>query len=274
MIKADLHCHSTLSDGHFTLPQLVQLAQQQNITHLCLTDHETCRGYGYLRWLCKDTAITPILGCELSCKDPDTGRFVHILVYNPKDFSKLGALCAHTANKRLQAGLVMLSKVQALYPDLRQDKIIERALCGEGLYKTHIMAQLVEQGYTDKVMGDLFGKLLTPSGSCFEPIDYPSVYDVLPLAKDSGGKVVLAHPSVYKSMDLAYTLAQKQLVDGLEVHHPRNKKEDILALVELADKHGLFVTGGTDFHGHNSTDLPLGSGLTPKESLDIILKNY
>ena len=97
------------------------------------------------------------------------------------------------------------------------------------------------------------------------------MYDVLPIAKASGGVVVLAHPSVYQSMDLARKLAENHMVDGIEVHHPRNREEDKAVLLELCQKYGLHVTGGTDYHGHNANDNPIGTGLAPEEILNVLL---
>ena len=271
MKKIDLHCHSTLSDGSHTVSDIVNMAAAQGITHMALTDHETFRGYDYFAYLCNQVGIVPIKGCELSCVDPDTGRFVHVLCYNPQNMEGLMQLTESTTARRRNAGFKMLKNVKALYPEVDEGRVIDHALESECIYKTHIMYELKRLGYTDKIMGDLFKELLSPRGSCFETIGYPNVYDVLPVAKASGGVVVLAHPSVYQSMDLARKLAENHMVDGIEVHHPRNREEDKAVLLELCQKYGLHVTGGTDYHGHNANDNPIGTGLAPEEILNVLL---
>lgn len=260
-MRSDLHCHTTLSDGYHTLPQVIQMALQNNMDYLAITDHETFRGYEYACQLAQGTPLHIIKGCELSCKDPDTGRFVHILVYLPKVMDELNALCAATTKKRQDSGFAMLQKVAQMYP-IDRAAVLNAALQSECIYKTHIMHQLADQGLCPADYRQTFGQLLSPTGSCFVPIDYPSVYDVLPIAHRSGGVVVLAHPSVYKSMELAKKLAYNNMVDGIEINHPRNLPQDKQQLVTYAADNHLIITGGTDYHGHFEWDVPIGTGLT------------
>ena len=79
---------------------------------------------------------------------------------------------------------------------------------------------------------------------------------------------VLAHPSVYKSMELARELAAEGRIDGVEIDHPRNTEEDKKELHALARAHGLIVTGGSDFHGRNAGRArPLGMCRTAGEEI-------
>jgi len=61
------------------------------------------------------------------------------------------------------------------------------------------------------------------------------------------------------------------MIDGIEIFHPRNTEEDKAVLLELAQKHGLLITGGTDYHGHHDDDKPIGTGLAPEKILDALL---
>ncbi len=75
--------------------------------------------------------------------------------------------------------------------------------------------------------------------------------EVLATAKASGGAVVFAHPTVYKSMPLVRELAAEGAIDGIEVDHPSNSPEDHAECVQLCREYGLVPTAGTDFHGRN-----------------------
>ena len=80
--------------------------------------------------------------------------------------------------------------------------------------------------------------------------------------------VVLAHPSVYHSMELARELIAAGRLDGVEIDHPRNTPEDKAELARLAKENGLIVTGGTDYHGINTvTPRPVGAFSTSDEMI-------
>ncbi|SCJ62989.1 error-prone DNA polymerase [Anaerotruncus sp. 2789STDY5834896] len=271
----DLHCHSHYSDGAATISQLIGLAKQAGLDVLAITDHETFRGNDCAQILAEGTGLRILKGIEMSAMDPANGRSVHLLCYNPQRVDGIRALCAETADARFAAGVKMARRICQKYP-VHMEQILNYTAVSEGLYKTHIMRPLVDLGYTDTYYGGpLFGQLLGPGGSCFEPIAYPSIYRAIEVARASGGWVVIAHPSVYRSMDLVGQLAAQGLIDGVEVDHPRNTEEDKRALRQLADQYGLLVTGGTDYHGHNpQKDHPLGTGTTGDAVLQKLLYSH
>ena len=99
----------------------------------------------------------------------------------------------------------------------------------------------------------------------------PMTSQDLDLIKTCRGVVVLAHPSVYHSMELARELIAAGRLDGVEVYHPRNTPEDKAELLQLAREHDLIVTGGTDFHGLNTnTPRPIGTFYTQDEMIQRI----
>ena len=92
--------------------------------------------------------------------------------------------------------------------------------------------------------------------------------EVLATAKASGGAVVFAHPTVYKSMPLVRELAAEGAIDGIEVDHPSNSPEDRAECVQLCREYGLVPTAGTDFHGRNhKVPHPIGTCTTPDETV-------
>ena len=94
---------------------------------------------------------------------------------------------------------------------------------------------------------------------------------VLNLIRTCRGVVVLAHPSVYHSMELARELIAAGRLDGVEIDHPRNTPEDKAELLRLAKEHDLIITGGTDYHGINTnTPRPVGAFSTASEQISRI----
>ena len=82
----------------------------------------------------------------------------------------------------------------------------------------------------------------------------------------------MAHPRFYNSYELLENLCRENMIDGIEVMHPRNKEGDFDYLSSLADRYNLIKTGGSDFHGfHSMTPRPLGSCFTTDREVEKIL---
>ena len=93
--------------------------------------------------------------------------------------------------------------------------------------QTHLIRLLFEYGYTDGIYKELYRELFGAGrGRVLHDPAYEPVQAVLELARGTGGVVVLAHPSVYSSMELAAQLAAQGAIDGVEIDHPRNTPQD------------------------------------------------
>ena len=165
-----------------------------------------------------------------------------------------------------------VQKVLRAYP-IPYDMILRRSAGSVCIYKQHIMQALMDAGYTDEMFGDLFRKLFDSRfGIAKTKFDYPDVFEALRLVKESGGVSVLAHPNVYDSYDVMYEMIEKGL-DGIEVNYPRAKETDEKMLGEICDRYGLIKTGGTDFHGRNTTNVnPIGTCTTEDEEVEKIIR--
>ena len=267
-MPGDLHCHSCLSDGSMEVEEIVELAARLGHTFLSVTDHDTFDGVARAQAAAKKWNIQIVPGVELSCNDPENGRKVHILCYMPKEPMVLQPVMDGVLHDRYMAGVEMAQKVAKLYP-VSSAHIRRYARTSASLYKQHIMRALMDLNYTDKMYGDLYKELFsTKTGSCIVSPKQPDVYKMLNLVKRAKGVAVLAHPSVYRSMDLLEKLACQGLIDGVEIHHPRNRQEDIPKMWEIARQYDLIVTAGSDFHGmHSSIPVHLGEVLSDDETL-------
>ena len=139
------------------------------------------------------------------------------------------------------------------------------------IYKSGIMQVLGELGLSDgSIYGETYHKLFgwNPRGIVLHSPEYLPVREVLATAKASGGAVVFAHPTVYKSMPLVRELAAEGAIDGIEVDHPSNSPEDRAECVQLCREYGLVPTAGTDFHGRNhKVPHPIGTCIAPDETV-------
>ena len=256
---ADLHCHSVYSDGYNTLAQLADFAARAGLSHMALTDHDTMAGVQAMRQEGAKRGLTVIPAVECTCMDTQRGRPVHMLCYTPKQPEPLQALLNITLERRRASKLAMADLIAKQYPLTRGD-VLAASAQSASIYEVHLIAPLAAMGYTKTVCGSLLQELIGSNGSCFVPILYPDVHDVLALIHDVGGLAVLAHPGQFDSLELAQQCAQDGQIQGIECYHPRNSEAVTTNSLALCKQHRLLITGGTDFHGmYASAPHPMGT---------------
>lgn len=259
-LSADLHAHTTLSDGATEPSALLRQAKAQRLTHVAITDHDH---FSYTPQLAKEAqslGLCLLPGVELSTWDARRQRKVHLLCYFPKHTEALIAHCEALSRQRVEAGEEMIALVQQHYPITREEVYAHQKGCAS-LYRQHIMRALMDYGYTDRLYGDLYRTLFSPrDGIAFRQVTYPSLETVLSLIHGTGGLCILAHPYEYRSLELMEELVSDHQLDGIEVRHSRCTPEGEAYLAAFAQKHGLLQTAGSDFHGmHCSKPSPLGN---------------
>ena len=273
-MKADLHCHTTLSDGSLGIEEVIAQAKRNSIDCLAITDHDCLSSLSRSGVLGKRYGIDVIPAVEFSAFDGERNNKAHILCYMPKKPDRLEGLCLRTTEYRKQRGKNMALKVVEKYA-ITLDHIIKYASGSKAIYKCHIMHALMDYGYATELYGSLYHETFNMSdGLCAEEVkketsEYPEVRFVLQMIHSAGGIAVLAHPRVYDNFSLLEELAQKGEIDGVEVWHRSLKGNDEKTLLGIAEEHNLITTGGSDFHGfHNHYPMSLGHNLTPAASLE------
>lgn len=262
-MPGDLHTHSTFSDGSTPAEKLPWLAGCAGMTDLAISDHDSIRSvrFAYQNPRCNGVRLIP--ATELTAYDYARSHRVHILCFWPDDCSALEQYADEMARRRREAVLQSCRELEELCPQFRTEEALEYAKdCGT-LYKAHVMRVLWQYGLSDgmynQVYRSLFG-LRPVRGKILHTPRYETVDTILDLIKTCRGVAVLAHPSVYHSMELARELIAAGRLDGVEIHHPRNTAEDQEELTRLAQQYNLIVTGGTDYHGMNTnTPRPVGA---------------
>lgn len=268
-MAGDLHTHTNFSDGSCDIETLPFLASRVDLTHLAISDHDTVLAARYAYEHPQDHGVTLIPAAELTAFDTQRGRRVHLLCYCPDLTPRLCAFCDTMAQRRNAAQEQAMTALERMYPQFTREAAQAYANRSGVVFKTHFMRVLMEYGYTDTIYGALYHEL---SRTIIPDPAYDSLDDVLAVIAEARGVAVLAHPSVYNSMELAAQLASEGRIDGVEIHHPRNTPQDKAALLQLAAEHDLIVTGGTDFHGmHASKPLPLGTCTTEQAQIERLL---
>lgn len=267
-MTADLHLHTNASDANLSRAQLLEAAQAKGLSCIAITDHDTMKN----SYSAPDDPLPVLPACELSARDAETGSKVHLLCYLPQNSLPLREHFADMHAKRVRAGNEMLRRVAVIYPFINEQNLQQYTAFSGEIHRQDILNVLRAFGYTDAMFGDLYRKLFGGKDAPgYVPVEYRTAQQVLDTARASRGVVVLAHPSVYNSMALARRWAEQGLIDGLEVHHPRNTGADKAELAALCVQHNLVATGGSDYHGANSHGgvLP-GDGVTDRYNLDLL----
>ncbi|MDR2185068.1 MAG: PHP domain-containing protein [Treponema sp.] len=257
--KADLHIHSDWSDGSLSIPAIVKTAKILGLAAVSITDHDTTAGWDEAGAEGERQGLKIIPGIEVSAFDPGTGRKVHILGYGMKDRETVETACRPCLEDRRRANWEALFLIQAAGYPLDEEDLLS-CLGKSGVpYRQHIMHALADRGYAGAIYGPLYGKLFGPGGAAVVKSRYMPAEEAVRLITDCGGEAALAHPFQYDSMGLLPRLTACGL-SGIECWHHTQTPEREAMVREAAEQYGLFLTGGSDFHGlYSEKPVPLGT---------------
>ncbi|WP_165898128.1 PHP domain-containing protein [Tumebacillus sp. BK434] len=244
MQLADLHAHTTASDGTFTPRQLVELAKQNGLAAVAVTDHDTTDGLAAAWAAGRELGVDVVPGIELSTTFE--GREVHVLgYYYDPEHEELRDLTARMREDRLNRLDKMIGRLQDAGVSINKQEVLEEAQGAVG--RPHIARVLIKKGYVRDIP-EAFEQYLGSGKIGYVERLKVSPAEAVPLILRAGGVPVIAHPGLVGKDYLFDTLVPLGLV-GLEAHHPDHPAEQRKHYEQLARHHGLLATGGSDFHG-------------------------
>lgn len=266
-MKADLHVHSTYSDGSKSIEEVMHEARLNNLTHLSFVDHDTTAGLLEAQRLGKHYGITVIPGIEISAYDFKRNRKVHILGYNyHQDAVNIKWLCEPLLQRRHQHTLWQIEQIQQAGYSIDKDVIIDGAKPSQTVYKQHVMQQLTSAPFSSAEYQSFYQKLFKGNGVAAGDIDYIDAFAAVRAIVADGGIAVIAHPGQLDSYDLIPELTRVGL-GGIERNHIDHNEQDVQQVEALADRYQLMMTGGTDYHGSFGARICLGDITSPVNSL-------
>ena len=257
----DLHVHSNASDGTFSPSQVVELAKNAGLDAFALTDHDTTAGVPEALEKGRDLNIEVIPGIEVSSSFD--GTEIHILgLFVNSDDPVLAAMLEKMRISRDRRNEKMLENLAADGISFTKEEI-----CGDNpdtiITRAHIAHALVAKGICSG-MDQAFKKYLQYGGRYCPQKEHLSPEEVVKTLISNGAFVALAHPFQYKFGDKKTEELIAHMADlgmkGLEVYHSSNNKLESMKLQEMAVRHHLLPTGGSDFHGGNKPDISMGTG--------------
>lgn len=210
-----------------------------------------------------------VSGCEFSVKAP-WGE-LHLLGYFlPPDDERLQVFLTRTRTARLRRGEQMVGRLQQLGLDIDIAHVAAQA--GEGaLGRPHVARALVERGITPDI-GEAFAQYLGRGRPAFVAKPLPTLVEVTALVHAVGGLAIAAHLGE-RGSEGQIRQFQAQGLDGLEVRHPSHSAATVNRLTKLAERLGLAVSGGSDWHGDTllgETHAGLGEMDVPLEWLETL----
>lgn len=272
-MKADFHVHTNISDGYNNIKEIVKMAKKNGLTHIAITNHDTVEGLEEAINLGILEGLKVIPGVEISAFNFEKNKKVHILGFNFNINGKnIKKLCDPILQKRNVNSILQINILINNGYNINIKNILHRAKGSEVIYKQHIMAELIDNGYTNAIYSDLYNKLFKNQGICDMNIVYVDAVDAVRAIKSDGGIAILAHPGQLDSYDIIDKLVDVGL-DGLELNHEDHSSNDIEKIKEYSAIYGLVLTGGSDFHGKYGSGIKLGEINCPEKTIYMLDKS-
>jgi hypothetical protein len=244
-LKADLHCHTHLSDGQHTLAFVIERARANLVTHLAITDHDVSQA---LPQPVNQQGLKLINGVEISCLWESFELHVVGLFVDPTNMRLQTLLSAQQARRRERVAQID-DKLTALgTKGLLLDLLAMPAIA---LTRSHVADFLVANNVC-KNRQKAFKTHLNRSGKLFVAAQWCDYTEAVRAIKAAGGISVLAHPGRYAmNKSKLHRLVECFAAaggEGLEASYPNIAPDMNQYLIQLAIERGLYLSTGSDFH--------------------------
>lgn len=257
---ADLHMHSTHSDGKLTVEEIIHHAKNMNLKCISITDHDTIDGTVEAINFKDKGNVDIIPGIEFSTLYE--GEEIHILGYLFDCYDKeFNSFIRNMQEHRSDRAVKIIDKFRSIGIDLTMEELLQKSR-GESIGRPHFAYLLMEKGYASSVQ-DAFKKYLLPGSVCYVERFKITPEDTIKRIREAGGVSILAHPGLIKNQDLVKSILEMK-IDGIEVYHSKHTSKQNREYYYLARENQLFITGGSDCHSKIPNEKPfIGSVKIP-----------
>ncbi len=261
LLNADLHSHSTVSDGTLAPEVLARRAHANGVELWALTDHDAVAGLARARDAALDLGLAWLSGTEVSVTF--AGETVHVigLGFDPNDAGLVAGLAA-TRGGRLQRAREMADSLARAGVSGAFDGALAYVENPESVSRTHFARFLVERG----VCADgheVFRRYLSEGKPGFVPHRWARLGDAVRWITQAGGIAVVAHPARCRFSPTAeYALFSEFVAHGgrgVEVMVSAHNEQERLHYAGIADEFGLYASRGSDFHDPVESRCDLGA---------------
>jgi len=274
-MKVDFHCHTTASDGTLSPEALIELAKEQGIEALAITDHDTTAGFKEAKPFAEAAGIRLIPGVEISCEWQ--GLTIHVV-----------ALDFDPDNSVLQQGLESIrvmrwERAERISDKLEKKRIpgaleaVKRAISGEIVGRVHFADFLQKEGIV-KDTQQAFDRYLKQGRPAYTKQEWPEMKTIVEWILAAGGIAVIAHPHIYKmTRGKLNRMIQDFVAYGGQaievVNQPRVCSEQV-GMADRAERYGLWASLGSDFHKPDQSYRNLGWLAPMPEKCDPVWRHF
>ncbi len=261
---ADLHLHSHFSDGTYMPAELAAHAQRCRLEAIALTDHDSVEGCPETARACAAVGVDFVAGTELTAEQDDNE--LHLLGYiidmqNPTLLTRI-ARCQAVRQDRIREIVARLNRLKV---PLSAEAVFALANC-QAPGRPHVARALVKARLCSS-LDEAFERFLKRNRPAWVPKFKMSAVEAIDLIHQADGVAVLAHPGLNRTDDVIPGLVEAGL-DGIECFHTKHSTATSEHYLELADRFGLLVTGGSDCHGLSKGKPLIGTVKVPYQHVE------
>ena len=251
---ADLHVHTTYSDGSLAPAEVVALGQSRGLAQIAITDHDTIDGIPEAVAAAQNTPLEIVPGVEVSTRLEHAE--IHILgLFIEPDRGTLSAFLRERYEERRVRIYAMTAKLRELGLALSPEEVF--AVAGEGVAgRLHVAEALLRKGQVGSQQ-KAFYRFIGENGPAYVARQVIHPAEAVRHICSVGGVPILAHPGLSNCDELIPALVESGIM-GIEVYYPAQSPADAQFYLGIAQKHGLLVSGGSDCHGHYKNEVMLG----------------
>ncbi len=257
----DLHTHTNASDGSLSPRKLVELAKQQGLSAIAVTDHDTTDGLAEAMQAGKELGVEVIPGVELNALYGEypvhiLGLFIPLQSKELEEFLAVRKTCRQNRNRR------MLSRLEAAGLPISAKEVAE---AGNGTITRAHMAQVLIQNGAAKDIDDAVTRYLSKGKPGYVRMEGTTPLECIHILHRVGALAFVAHPNQISrhSADTSLAVCRRILqwgADGLETRYCQYDRDWQARTLTMAEEFNCLQSGGSDYHGPIKPGLLLGSG--------------
>jgi len=273
--RADLHCHTTCSDGSLTPEQIVTLAKEIGLSALSITDHDTVDAYTTALPLSEKLGLVLLPGVEFSAVWEQES--VHILGYGfTLQDPSIQTFCDAHAKRRLDRNMAILEKLAKNRMPLSYEEVLVAASSPseerkkKTIGRPHIALALMAKGYVKSIQ-EAFRYHIGEGCPCYDQGSFFGVVETIELLHNANGIAIIAHPHLIREETVLAALLKLNF-DGIECYYSNQSPKNNERWIKIAQTKQWLMTGGSDFHGiSRRPDDRLGSSWVNEEIFNKLL---
>lgn len=267
-LRADLHVHTTASDGEYTPSQVAALAREARLAAVAITDHDTLDGVAEAVATARtlpDPGIEVVPGVEITTELD--GRELHLLAYFVQpDHPELAATLSRLCDRRRERFHDYLARLAERGMAIPADRARLVAESSRSLGRRHVAGLLLSCGFA-RTQNEAFHRFLGPLRGAVISKERLEIGEAIRLVHAAGGATSLAHPPA----DLTegqFDRLHGWGLDGVEVVYAWGRSSPAHRLRQIAARYGFVMTGGSDCHGPEPAHRRIGTYAITAEGLD------